>query len=468
MQHPHPSFRARPAEENQTVSLSNGGWTKPGVILLVGGILLGLVTLQRVSRFGDSNLALPDAPAGEGVPSPSRQAIPPRVPSDAATEVLSSDSTGEVDAALNASVVSNAEGGTEVVESNADSPELTLPAASSAGQNAAQELLDLSQRPVTPEQAREWRTTLEQLVASGDGAVQPIADFLGRHEDLALDQIDPSGLMGYDSLRLALFDALAGIGTPAAEGVLAQALSVTADPREIEWIAAHLEDLAPNLHREEALAAARDALALAANGELAGRDVGPLFAVLGHYGDTEAAVDLDSVSHLWGYYGLLATAKLPEAARLEPLVETANRSKGASEIRSEFALRLLAEEAWNSAAGYQSLTEIARTRELSPRAWEGIAEGLGGIQASIESSKLDQANNLPATSDLRRYHIASGNQNFLTAPKADMTIEEIRSRTALIEGLLTQQPGSAGEEALRAQLERLNAMDPYLALAGGL
>jgi hypothetical protein len=193
-----------------------------------------------------------------------------------------------------------------------------------------------------------------------------------------------------------------------------------------------------------------------------------LFAVLGHYGDADGVADFDSVSHLWGYYGLLATAKLPEEVRLDPLVETANRSNGSSEVRSEFALRLLAQEAWDSALSYQSLTEIALARELSPRAWQGIAEGLGGIQATIEASKLDQVADTGETSDRRRYHIASGNQNFLTAPKADMTIEEIRSRTARIDELLALHPGSVGEEALRSQLERLNAMDPYLALAGGL
>jgi hypothetical protein len=438
------------------------------VILLASGILLGLVMLQRFSNRRETESTVPDLHSGERLASPSQQLTPPTAATEGENDDLKADSREGAAFAVDPSGSPEPEVVSEAAEQNSESAELALPAASADGQAAVQELLDLSQRPVRPEQAQQWRNTLEQLVASGDGAIQPVADFLSRHEDLALDQIDPSGSIGYDSLRLAMFDVLANMGTPAAEGVLSQALSVTADPREIEWIAAHLEDLAPNQHREETLAAARDVLALAANGELPGRDVGPLFAVLGHYGDADGVADFDSVSHLWGYYGLLATAKLPEEVRLDPLVETANRSNGSSEVRSEFALRLLAQEAWDSALSYQSLTEIALARELSPRAWQGIAEGLGGIQATIEASKLDQVADTGETSDRRRYHIASGNQNFLTAPKADMTIEEIHSRIARIDELLALHPGSAGEEALRSQLERLNAMDPYLALVGGL
>src|SRR5947209_8546404 len=79
--------------------------------------------------------------------------------------------------------------------------------------------------------------------------------------------------------RAAMFHALVQIG--GAEGLAGtlQTLQTTADPREIAVLAQNLEKLAPGLHRQEAIEASRDALAMAALGKLEGADVAPLFEV---------------------------------------------------------------------------------------------------------------------------------------------------------------------------------------------
>src|SRR5207248_6060793 len=92
--------------------------------------------------------------------------------------------------------------------------------------------LNLSAGSITPAQAARWKQTLQKLVQQGAGAAVPaIRDFLAKNVDLDFDPAKGGALLGYATLRLALFDALRQIGGPAT-GAAAQVLQTTADPRE--------------------------------------------------------------------------------------------------------------------------------------------------------------------------------------------------------------------------------------------
>lgn len=342
-----------------------------------------------------------------------------------------------------------------------ETPTSLLPVATAEGTQAFQQFLDLSLHPAEEEAGPQWKAALQALSQVGDSAIPAITEFLEHRQDYALDQVGGTSELGYDSVRMALFDALADLGTPAAENLLFETLRQTADPREIEQLAMQLERLAPGAYHTEALAAAQDAVAMADEGLLAGYDLGPAFAVLGHFGGLEVVPVLASVSQRYGYYGLMAMARLPDQAKADALFKMATPTAGSGSVPTEFALRLLAEWAWTSPASSQALIDLARSGELSPRAWTAIAEGLGGIEARIEASTQDAQGLSPGQETIvRRYHIASGNQNFVLAANSAMPPEELTARTSLLNQLLTLRTGSAGEEALTRQLDRLDQLEP--------
>src|SRR5207253_10973758 len=131
-----------------------------------------------------------------------------------------------------------------------------------------------------PDQVDEWNRRLELVKAQGPAAVAGIREVLQNRVDLDFGLVDGLGFAG---ARAAMFDALGQIG--GAEGIAAtlQTLENTADPREIAVLAQNLEKLAPGEHRQEAIEAARDALAMARSGKLDGADVAPLFEVLNKF-----------------------------------------------------------------------------------------------------------------------------------------------------------------------------------------
>ena len=101
--------------------------------------------------------------------------------------------------------------------------------------------------------------------------------------------------------------------------------------------------LAPGEYRQEALTAAREALAQAATGQLAGRDVGPLFSVLQTYGDATVVADLEKALPQWGFYSTMALAGLPDGAGIPALIRSAQDPELAGTGRDNFRFQILAQ-----------------------------------------------------------------------------------------------------------------------------
>src|SRR5260370_20270977 len=173
--------------------------------------------------------------------------------------------------------------------------------------------LEAAKVPQTPEQAAEWKQNLQQLIQQGTAAIPAIQEFLDKNVNLGFGP-QGSQLLGYDSARYAMFDALRQIGGPEGTGALAGVLQTTADPHEIALLAQNLEQLAPGQHTQEALEAARQALAMAGNGQLSQTDISPLFDVFAKYGGTSIAPELEQTSTTWKYYSAIALAQLPDGA----------------------------------------------------------------------------------------------------------------------------------------------------------
>jgi hypothetical protein len=307
--------------------------------------------------------------------------------------------------------------------------------------------LDQTGIPQTPEQAAEWKQNLQQLIAQGPGAVGAIREFLQQNIDFGLGD----GL-GYASARAAMFDALLQIG--GAEGLAGtlQTLQNTADPREIALLAQNLEKLAPGEHHQEAIDAAREALAMAASGKLEGADVAPLFEVLHSYGDTSVVTDLMEAAKKWNYYSAMALAQLPDGAGIPALIEMA---QGTSSGRLN-ALEMLAQMSAQYPAARAALVEQART--ISPNMWPYLTPLLAGDMYHYQESPLGSPTEGKRSNSA---YVVLGNQHFYTAPAAEiLTPDEIHQRMGLIDELQSVTSDPAALQALDKARDLLARRQP--------
>ena len=301
--------------------------------------------------------------------------------------------------------------------------------------------LDPPRAPQTQEQAAEWKQNLQQLIAQGPSSVAAICEFLQKNVD---QDFGPGNGLGYRSTRGALFDALVQIG--GAEGIAGtlQTLQNTADPREIAVLAQNLEKLAPGEHRQEALEAARDALAMAASGKLEGTDVAPLFEVLRSYGDTTVVADLMQAAKQWNYYSAIALAELPDGAGIPALIEmTQDTSR-----TSPDALEMLAQMSAQYPDARTALVEQARAGKISPKMWPYLTPLLAGDLYHYQGSAFESS--VLAQGKRRNSAQVLGNQYFYTAPSTKIqTPEEVTRRMALIDELEAVSSDLAAKNALQ-------------------
>jgi len=291
---------------------------------------------------------------------------------------------------------------------------------------------------LTQEQAAEWKENLHKLIMQGAVAVPAVREFLAKNMELDFGE-GGSDLFGYATARTAMIDALVKIGGPEAIATMAEALQTTADPREIALLAQGLEKLDPVQHRKEALDAARQTLAMAAEDQLADRDVAPLFEVFQNYGDASAAPDLKNAADRWNYYAVVALAQLPEGAGVPSLIEMVQSMSG-PRLNT---LELLAQVSSQYPEARAALLDLARADKILSSEWAYLAPMLAGDQYHFQGSVLD--NSLPGgvANAATAGHVLSGNQNFYTAPSAGgLTPERAEQQMALIDELggLTTDP----------------------------
>lgn len=307
---------------------------------------------------------------------------------------------------------------------------------------------------MTPEQAAQWKQQFTQLLQQGTGAIPAIREFLEQNKDFAFTGAAGQAL-GYSSARAAMIDALTQMGGAEAIAALSDTLRTTALPREVALLARSLDQLEPEVHRQEALAAARQTLAMAAAGKLDSIDVGPAFEVLQRYGGTEAVPDFQNALSRWGYYAAASLAQLPDGAGVPYLAQIA-ADPAQSQGNKLKAVEGLAQTAGQYPAARATLVELARTGNLPASTWPYLIPFLAGGQYRVVDSVL--GNELPpvGTSDLRSIHLAATKQNLYIVP-GQFTADGINQQAALIDELravATQPEAVKALELAKAELMR--------------
>jgi hypothetical protein len=312
--------------------------------------------------------------------------------------------------------------------------------------------LDSAKTPWTPQDAVKWKEKLQQLIQQGAAGVPAILEFLEKNVDVSFGRAG-NELTGYASARGALFDALVQIG--GAEGIAGtlQALQNTADPREIALLAQNLEKLAPEQHRQDVLAAARDTLGMAAAGKLQGSDVAPLFEVFQRYGGPGVVAELEQAVGQWKYYSTMALAQLPEGAGVPALVRMAQATDTSG--ARDTALQMLAMLSSQNPDARMALLQQAAQNNISPSTWHAIAPFLAGDSIRFVDSGFYGPVEPGNVRDLKSTHIQFGNQNYYSAPMM-LSPEEVAQRLALIDQLLAANSNPTTREALQRSRDSLS------------
>ena len=419
-------------------------WLLLGAVALLGVTLLAV----RARRSGAGDAAI--VPASE-----------PAVASARPDQVIPADPAADVDtnpppAATNHPAL--AQQPAPVPPPRIPGPELPPPSAESRQLVNTLCQLDPAGGPMTPERAAQWKQNFEQLVQGGATSVSAIAEFLRLDTDWAFDAGD-ARLLGYSSARTAMLDALVRIGGAEAIGVLGDILQTTAVPREIALLARHLETLAPEQYRAQAVEAARQSLAMAVEKQLEGFDVAPLFEVIQKYGGPEIVSELEHASRQWNYYATLALGNLPDGAGVPSLISMAALGPDNQPKPGRLqALQLLAQLASANPDARTALLEQARADQISANFWPYLAPPLSGDQAHVQDSVLND--NLPAlaSASTSSSHVNLNNQNFFYAPiGGGLTVEQANQQLLLVNELAAVTSNADAQRVLqetRTLLER--------------
>lgn len=272
------------------------------------------------------------------------------------------------------------------------------------------------------------------LVQNGSAAIPALRAFLDQKVDYPFSQ-EVSQSLGYSSARLAAIDALRQIGGAEATAVMEGLLGTTQSPREIAVLARDLEEASPGQYREQALAAARAGLEVAAAARDPQTDVAPLFEVFQHYGDASAIPDLEKAMGSWQYYATIALANLPDNEGVPALLRLADPASGSGS--RVVALEMVAQLAVSNPEARQFLAAQVANRSIPSNLWPYLTGPLAGDQFYPVDSAITSYPELQSISDLKTTHLANGNQSFYTLPgNQSLTTEGIQQRVALIDELL--------------------------------
>jgi len=292
--------------------------------------------------------------------------------------------------------------------------------------------LPSAEGPWTAEQVAQWKQNLQSLVQQGPAGVAAIREFLQKNQDLDFG-LGGWDVLGYPSARAALFDALTQIGGAEAVAVGLETLQNTADPREVALLAKSLETQAPEQHRAEILAAARESLAMAAQGQLTGRDVGPLFEVFEQYGGADVLGDLEQAAKQWKYYATAALGQLPDGAGVPTLIRMVNESNSPNIP----ALETLASLSVSNPEARDALLAQVAANRISPNIWPYLSQALTGDEVQVADSVFDRVLSRATGRELKTTHINFGNQNFYRMPTIDtLTPDQISQQVALVDQFL--------------------------------
>ncbi len=334
-----------------------------------------------------------------------------------------------------------------------------LAPASEASRRMIRSVWDLKQgaEPLTPAEVATWLKNLDEVNKAGSTSIPAIAEFLKLGENTFFSLANKQ-VLGFGSAREALLDALARIGGPEAIAVMAGELATTASPREVALLASSLESVAPGRYRDQAVAAARESLAMAVEGHLESFDVAPLFEVLQLFGGVEVVADLERAARHWGQYATLALGDLPDGAGVPALLRIANLTpNGAPNAARLESLQIIAQLASSNEEARTSLLALARAEKLPAHIWPYLAGPLSGQHARLENTMLDARGDMPEDKRTSTVHIASGNQNLVWGrSQEEISLAEIQRQRSLVDelALVTKDPdGLKVLEQVRALIE---------------
>jgi hypothetical protein len=425
------------------------GEVRPGLLVSLGLLLAVVIGATVLYRYrGASHPPATTQPAGVQSDPPQANATAPTSDPSESTPVAPVPSGSVEPATPETPVTKTARAATTV----AATPR-PVPTAETRQLVALLSRLDAAKSPWTPEVAVKWKENLQQLIQQGAAGVPAILEFLDKNTDVTFAG-PGSQLTGYGSARAAMIDALVQIG--GAEGISGtlQALQTMGDPHEIAVLAQNLEKLAPEQYRQEALAAARETLGMAAAGKLQGSDVAPLFEVLQRYGGPEVVAELEQAAGQWKYYSTVALAQLPEGAGVPALIRLAQQAQSSGARDS--ALQMLAMLSSQNPDARVALLQQAAQNTIPPSAWHAIAPFLAGDAIRFVDSGFDGPVEPGNVQGLKSTHIQFGNQNFYSAPML-LSPEELTQRLALIDEVLAVNSNPAVKEPLQQSRDALSA-----------
>jgi hypothetical protein len=286
--------------------------------------------------------------------------------------------------------------------------------------------------------------------------VPAIAEFLAAKQDRFFES-DESAVLGFNSMREALLDALTKIGGPQAISVMAEVLSNTTTPAEVAMLARNLEALAPEVYRQQAVSAARGALAAAMGAPEGGGDVAPLFEVLLKFGGVEATADLERAASHWGHYATLALAEVPDGGGVPSLLRIADASAGRAPHPARLqALQVIAQLAPSNEQARTSLLALAREGRIPAPLWPYLARPLAGEQARLQNPLLDSGEGPSEDSHAGVVHITSGNQNLIwTKAEGGLSAEQQAGLTTLLRELAAVTKDPDGRRILQQTQARI-------------
>lgn len=320
---------------------------------------------------------------------------------------------------------------------------------------------------LSQEQAADWKQGLQRLVQQGANAVPAIREFLEQNQDIQFG-ITNAQALGYQSMYSAMIDALRQIGGPEATALMAQMLASASAPQVIAQLARGLDETANGQYRDQVLAVARQALGTASSGNVSGTDVAPLFEVFQFYGNSEVVPDLEKAAAQWKYYAVIALANLPDGAGVQSLMRMASDDPKAAGVAQGASLEMLAQLAGQNSTAREFLRGLASAGQIPASVWPYLTSPLAGDQYFPVDSAITSYPALQSWSDLRKTHIASGNQNFYTLPgESVLSGEGIQQRMALINDLLSVTSDPVAVQALQKAKGTLEARLARLGQSSG-
>jgi len=405
------------------------------VLLLVAGLALAALMMGKPwsQKSAEPSVVAPAAPVAPG-PPPAEASVPARseatpVPARLTSQVASATLPGA--GASPAAAVA------------------VRPEPSPASRQWIATLTQFGTSDLTPEGAAQWKEALGQLIQGGAGSVPAIREFLESNKDVRFNTAGAQ-MLGCASAREALISALGQIGGPEAVAVLSQTLQTAAGPRDVALLAVTLEQLEPGVHRMEALAAARQTLAMASAGGLPGVDVGPLFEMMTRLGGLEVVADLQQSVGRWGYYAATALAQLPDQAGVPYLTAMALDERQPSSVRLK-AFEGLAQAAQQSPEARATLVAQLRSGGIAANWWPYLAPFLGGGQYQVADSVTTPPP--PTNSDVRSIRINSTQENLYIVP-GSWNQEQIAAQNAFLDQL---QAAAANNQAALAAIQQARA-----------